>query len=98
MRRRRRFWARTTQVFRCMTERDVSMGLHRRFIKAAWSTAVEILRKVKRTWGGVARPLWSQEALRRSGQYRTLSRRPGRRTRLTGQRGERRRVFQAVGK
>ena len=27
------------------------MGLHRRFIKAAWSTAVEILRKVKRTWG-----------------------------------------------
>src|ERR1035438_2644896 len=51
MRRRRRFWARTTPVFRCMTERDVSMGLHRRFIKAAWSTAVEILRKVKRTWG-----------------------------------------------
>jgi len=39
------------------------------------ATAVEILRKVKRA-GGVARPLWSQEALRRSSQYRTISQRP----------------------
>jgi transposase len=54
---------------------------------------VEILHKVKRALGGVARHLWSQETLRRPGQYRSLSRRSRRRPELTGQREERRSII-----